>query len=411
MKKRKIKRKLNPIKIIRFIIIITLILVFSITYKNKLNKPTNTPPKDTILEQIKEKDKHYKLSVIAVGDNLIHTSLYKDANRLADGKGYNFKPMIENIKQVVKNYDIGYYNQETILGGTELGLSGYPAFNSPYEAGDAMIDAGFNLVSLATNHTVDSGINAVNNSCKYWNSHENVLTAGSYCSNEERNETKIMTKNNISYSMLNYTYGTNGIKVSEDYLVNVWPTENKEQYEAYKEVVKEDVMKLRDKVDVLIVAMHWGIEYTHNPTDYEIDMANFLANLDVDIVIGTHPHVIQPVTWINDTLVIYSLGNFISAQYQNADTCTYYKCTTGLMTNFNIEKTITKDSTDIKITNVENELIYNYYDQDNWNKFRVIPFSNPEIATYLKNYKEVYNTYKEVVQRLDNNMIVKDLYE
>ena len=90
--------------------------------------------------------------------------------------------MITNIKEIVSNYDIGYYNQETILGGTELGLKDFPTFNSPYEAGDAMIDAGFNLVSLATNHTMDSGKKAVENSCKYWNSKENVLTAGSYCS-------------------------------------------------------------------------------------------------------------------------------------------------------------------------------------------------------------------------------------
>lgn len=102
--------------------------------------------------------------------------------------------MITNIKEIVSNYDIGYYNQETILGGTELGLNDYPTFNSPYEAGDAMIDAGFNLVSLATNHTMDSGKKAVENSCKYWNSKENVLTAGSYCNEEERNEIKIKRK-------------------------------------------------------------------------------------------------------------------------------------------------------------------------------------------------------------------------
>ena len=416
------KRKLKKIPKIIIITLIILVLLF-LGYKTYSKHLNNNPkePNNQQKEPTEPVEKHYEASLIAVGDNLIHSSLYRDANRHAGGNGYgtnafDFKPMLTYIKEIVKNYDIGYYNQETILGGTELGLSDYPVFNSPYEAGDAMLDAGFNLVSLATNHTVDRGKSAVENSCKYWNSKKDILTAGSYCSTEERNEIKIAEKNNITYTMLNYTYGTNGMPVSNDYLVNVWPTdtdninnpEKDTKYQAYKEQVKKDIESVRDKVDVLIVAMHWGVEYTHNPTEYEKDMANYLSSLGVDVIIGTHPHVIQPVTWINNTLVIYSLGNFISAQYQNQSTCTYYKCTVGLMTNFKIEKTVKDNEKTIKITNVENELIYNYYNQSTWRGFIVIPFSNPDIANYLPNYQKVYETYKEVVQRLDNNMVVKE---
>ena len=282
-----------------------------------------------------------------------------------------------------------------------------------------MIDAGFNLVSLATNHTMDSGKKAVENSCKYWNEKKEVLTSGSYCSEEEKNEIRIKEKNNITYTMLNYTYGTNGIPVSNDYLVNVWPTdidninnpEKDTKYQAYKTKVKEDIEKVRDKVDLLIVAMHWGVEYTHNPTEYKKDMASYLSSLGVDLIIGTHPHVIQPVTWIDNTLVIYSLGNFLSAQYQNKSTCTYYKCTTGLMTSLKVEKIEKGNNKEIKITNIENELIYNYYNQSTWRGFKIIPFSNPEIKEYLTDYKKVYDTYKEVVQRLYNTMYVKPAAE
>lgn len=423
MKKRKRKYKKWFINLI----IITLFVGLSCggikIYQNYNSNLSKEEPSTKQEEKEKEKEEHYEVSLIAVGDNLIHSSLYKDANRHAGGSGYgtdkfDFKPMYKYIKDIVSNYDIGYYNQETILGGTTLGLSDYPTFNSPYEVGDAMIDAGFNLVSLATNHTVDRGKQAVLNSCEYWNSQTNILTAGSYCSDEERDEIRIQEKNNISYTMLNYTYGTNGMPVAEDYLVNVWSTdtdninnpEKDTKYQAYKETVKQDIEKVRDKVDVLIVAMHWGVEYTHNPTEYEKDMANYLASLGVDIIIGTHPHVIQPVTWIDDTLVIYSLGNFISAQYQNQGTCSYYKCTVGLMTNLKIEKNVKGDTKEIKITNVENELIYNYYNQSTWRDFLVIPFSNSEIVNHLPNYMQVYETYKEVVQRLDSNMIVKDAY-
>lgn len=412
-KKRKRRKLKKGFKIFLVIFSITLISIISYIII-KPNKDNKTITKPNILN--KNEDKHYEASLIAVGDYLIHSSVYKDANRLANGDGYDFKPMISYIKEIVSNYDIAYYNQETILGGSELGLSDYPTFNSPYEAGDAMLDAGFNLVSLATNHTMDSGKKAVENSCKYWQSKENVLTAGSYCSEEERNKINIKEINNIKYTMLNYTYGTNGMPVANDYLVNVWPTdidninnpEKDTKYQAYKKQVKEDIDKVKDKVDFLIVAMHWGVEYTHEPTAYEKDMASYLASLGVNLIIGTHPHVIQPVTWIDDTLVIYSLGNFISAQYQNKSTCTNYKCTTELMTSLKIEKDIKNNQTSVKITNVENELLYNYYNQSTWRNFKVIPFSNPKIKEYLPNYKEVYNTYKAVVQKMDNEITVKD---
>lgn len=415
-KKRKRTKLKKGFKIFLVIFSITLISIIGYIII-KPNKDNKTITKPNIIN--KNEDKHYEASLIAVGDYLIHSSVYKDANRLANGDGYDFKPMISYIKEIVSNYDIAYYNQETILGGSELGLSDYPTFNSPYEAGDAMLDAGFNLVSLATNHTMDSGKKAVENSCKYWQSKENVLTAGSYCSEEERNKINIKEINNIKYTMLNYTYGTNGMPVANDYLVNVWPTdidninnpEKDTKYQAYKKQVKEDIDKVKDKVDFLIVAMHWGVEYTHEPTAYEKDMASYLASLGVNLIIGTHPHVIQPVTWIDDTLVIYSLGNFISAQYQNKSTCTNYKCTTELMTNLKIEKDIKNNQTSVKITNVENELLYNYYNQSTWRNFKVIPFSNPKIKEYLPNYKEVYNTYKAVVQKMDNEITVKDAAE
>lgn len=415
-KKRKRRKLKKGFKIFLVIFSITLISIIGYIII-KPNKDNKTITKPNIIN--KNEDKHYEASLIAVGDYLIHSSVYKDANRLANGDGYDFKPMISYIKEIVSNYDIAYYNQETILGGSELGLSDYPTFNSPYEAGDAMLDAGFNLVSLATNHTMDSGKKAVENSCKYWQSKENVLTAGSYCSEEERNKINIKEINNIKYTMLNYTYGTNGMPVANDYLVNVWPTdidninnpEKDTKYQAYKKQVKEDIDKVKDKVDFLIVAMHWGVEYTHEPTAYEKDMASYLASLGVNLIIGTHPHVIQPVTWIDDTLVIYSLGNFISAQYQNKSTCTNYKCTTELMTSLKIEKDIKNNQTSVKITNVENELLYNYYNQSTWRNFKVIPFSNPKIKEYLPNYKEVYNTYKAVVQKMDNEITVKDAAE
>ena len=374
-------------------------LVSSLTNKNDDNNDVIAGNKN------ENKEETYKVSMVMVGDNLIHSSIYNEANRNANYDGYDFKPMITMIKDKVKGYDLAYYNQETILGGSEIGLSDYPTFNSPYEAGDAMLDAGFNIVSLATNHTIDRGEKAVLNSCEYWKSKTDVLTAGSYCSEEERNEVKVMEKNNITYTMLNYTYGTNGIAIpkGKDYLVNVWPMDYNADYgvgyEAFKETVKEDIERVRDKVDVLIVAMHWGVEYTHTPTKYQKDAAEFLASLGVDIVIGTHPHVVQPVEWIDDTIVFYSLGNFISAQEQSDN----YNKMVGLMSSLDITKTVKGDDVDIKIDNINNELIFTYY--QGYRNFKVIPFSEMN-STYLSNYEEIYNKYSEVVKMYDETMPV-----
>ena len=374
-------------------------LVSSLTNKNDDNNDVIAGNKN------ENKEETYKVSMVMVGDNLIHSSIYNEANRNANYDGYDFKPMITMIKDKVKGYDLAYYNQETILGGSEIGLSDYPTFNSPYEAGDAMLDAGFNIVSLATNHTIDRGEKAVLNSCEYWETKSDVLTAGSYCSEEDRNEVKVMEKNNITYTMLNYTYGTNGIAIpnGKDYLVNVWPMDYNadygEGYEAFKETVREDIERVRDKVDVLIVAMHWGVEYTHTPTKYQKDAAEFLASLGVDIVIGTHPHVVQPVEWIDDTIVFYSLGNFISAQEQSDN----YNKMVGLMSSLDITKTVKGDDVDIKIDNINNELIFTYY--QGYRNFKVIPFSEIN-STYLPTYESVYDKYSEVVKMYDEAMQV-----
>ena len=210
--------------------------------------------------------------------------------------------------------------------------------------------------------------------------------------------------------MLNYTYGTNGMPVSDSYLVNVWPTdidninnpETDSKYNAYKETVLNDIKNIRDKVDVLMVAMHWGVEYTHTPTAYEKDMAKFLASNGVDIIIGSHPHVIQPVEWIDNTLVIYSLGNFISAQYQNQGTCSYYKCMVGLMSTLTITKTDDNGDISIKVDDINNELIYTYY--TGWRYFKIIPFSNQEIKKYLPGYQDVYRTYAKVIESNDERI-------
>ncbi len=411
---RRINKRVFISRLILCILVLAMICLFGVYAKDYIfDRNGSKSSSNSDGEPVEPQEEVTSASFVCVGDYLIHSSVYNDAYKNGE---YDFKPMLTYIKDIVKDYDIGYYNQETILGGKELGVSNYPTFNSPQEAGDAMIDAGFNLVSLSTNHTMDSGTKAVLSSRAYWDKQEDVLAVGSYDSFEEQEKVQIREINGIKYAMLNYTYGTNGIPVPQgkEYLVNVWPTDldindpdRDTEYQEYKKQVEKDIEKVRDDVDLLIVAMHWGIEYTHNPTEYQKDAAQFLADHDVDVIIGTHPHVIQPVTWIDDTLVIYSLGNFLSAQYQDDN----YNKSVGLMTSFKVTKTTKGDEVKVEVEDVENQLLYAYYNQSTWKNFKVIPFSDPDIKDYMKNYESVYNTYKKVVQKLDEDMYVKPLAE
>ena len=403
MRKKKRKLKLGNI-----FIAVSLVVLFSLVFVYFLTKSSPKKEKEEGNDKVQEvkkeeKEQDYQLSMVMVGDNLIHSSIYKDAS---DGKGgYDFRKMYELVKPIVQKYDIAYYNQETVLGGKELGISDYPTFNSPQEVGDAMIDAGFNLVSLASNHTMDSGEKAILASRAYWDSKSDVLAVGSYSSAEDRAKERIVTKNNIRYTMLNYTYGTNGIRVpsGKEYLVNVWPVtgnnpDTDKVYQDYKNQVKKDIEQVRDKVDLLIVAMHWGVEYQDMPNRYQEDMASYLSSLGVNIIIGTHPHVIQPVTWINQTLVIYSLGNFLSAhEVVNLSN------RVGLMSMVDIYK----ENDKIILKNLHNELLYTYY-TSSYQDFEIIPFSFME-EKYLSNYREVYSKYKEIVQSLNKEVMVNSI--
>ena len=325
-----------------------------------------------------------EISLVMVGDALIHGAVYQLAKT---GNTYDFKPMFKDVKPIIQNYDLAFYNQETILGGTEIGLSTYPMFNSPYEVGDAFIDMGFNLVSLATNHTLDRGFAAIKNSRSYWNKQEGVIAAGSYSTQQEKDEVVIQEKNGIKYGLLAYTTLTNGLyrEQGKDFSVDVYDPE----------LVKKDVEKLRDKVDLLMVSMHWGIEYSHTVSQEQKQIAKYLSDLGVDIIIGTHPHVVEPIEFVGDTLVIYSLGNFISAQETVAKL-------TGLMAAVDIKKTTIDGVSSIELSNVSADLVYTCR-WDVCGQFNVYPY-NKLSNKILNNHDYYYDYYMGIVKELDKNI-------
>lgn len=389
---KKLKR-LSKKQIIRIIFIIILMMTAIIaTFVFFNNKSKNKEVEEPIVKEEEPVPITTSFSLIAMGDALIHDGVYQDANTWqTDSNGYyiyDFTNMFTDVAEIIKPYDLKFYNQETVIGGKNLGLSGYPCFNTPDELGDQLINIGFNIVNLASNHSMDVGVTGATYSSNYWHSKENILAVGAYTSKEQRDAIEIKEINGIKYAVLSYTYGTNGIPVPNgyEYLVNVWPVENSYQYEAYKEQVKKDVESVRSKVDVLMVSMHWGTEYQLGTTNtYQQDAASYLSSLGVDVIIGTHPHVVQPIEYVGNTLVIYSLGNMISAQ-------------DGLMKRiggvaaFTVNKTTLGGETQsVNITDVKADLTYDYY--SGYQNFKVIPF-NKLNDNLLYNYREIYEQYK-----------------
>lgn len=371
-------------------------------YKKENNESTpNTNENINKKDEVKE-DEVYKISMLATGDALIHNAIFWEYSVGGRNSGvYNFDGALDYVRDIVSNYDVAYYNQETPFAGGQA--DGYPTFSTPSEFGDAMLKAGFNMVSLATNHTMDKGENGVLNFYNYFKDKDGVVYNGIADSEESRNNFIIGEKNNITYTMLSYTTSTNGIPVpsGKDYLVNVYDAEQ----------VKQDIEAVRDKVDILIVAMHWGVEYASEPNSSQIEIANYLADLGVDIIIGCHPHVLQPITMIDDTVVMYSLGNFISNQYGTGD----YNKLVGLMATLDITKTVTPEGeVSIDIDNLGGELIFTKYNGDpiataNHDGHVVIPFSKMTDDSYLKDYVRIYEKYTNILESMGTDLNIVPL--
>jgi poly-gamma-glutamate synthesis protein (capsule biosynthesis protein) len=250
-----------------------------------------------------------RLSFVAVGDNLIHASIYN--SHAIEGGGYDFNDMYDPVREVVSSVDLAYLNQETICGGSERGLADYPCFNSPHEVLDAVAAAGFDWVNTASNHSFDVGEAGILSQLAHLETLPSLRETGTHDSWESAQRATVFEVNGVSIGLASYTYGLNGFVLPQgkEYLVDLIDVER----------MRRDIEQLTQFSDLQIVSMHWGDENSHEQNDEQISLAHLLSDLGVDVVVGAHPHVVQPTTMITSesgqqTLVIYSLGNFISAQ-------------------------------------------------------------------------------------------------
>lgn len=317
-----------------------------------------------------------RVTLSAVGDNLMHDSLNEAADAAAGviGDGaYNYAPMYEAVRDFIGGHDINFIDQETILGGDDLGISGYPEFNTPECVAEQLAGLGWNLVTCATNHALDMGFEGVANNCEVWARQRGVTMAGTYSSAEDRAKVRTFEKGDITFSFLAYTDVINNteLPIKPEYAIAV----------ADQSRMVGDIEAAKKVSDVVIVAMSWGDEDSSEVSASQRELAQLLADEGVDLVLGFGPHVIQPVEWVegldargtptgHKTLVVFSLGNFISNQMdypENVEGC--FTCA------FELNRT----TREITIADPAWNVLVNHIDGDYHRVYRLSDYT-PELA-------------------------------
>ena len=337
-----------------------------------------------------------------VGDFLYEEPYY---NAIRNGEDMNL--YFSRVKKFFSDDDLSIGNMEVVItdGTMELSGVGY-SFCAPTFVGDQVIDLDMEVMSTANNHSNDRGLAGRISTYNYFNDNSDILTVGTY--DETRDVTKnIIEKNDIKFGFLSYTYGTN-VAVASDLRYSLGLYKDPDTgviTQEYLDLIKNEVNALRDKVDCLIVMVHWGNEFTFTPNSEQEFLANYFNELGVDIVIGNHSHSIQPIKWIHgnhDTLVYYSLGNFVSADHivdRTGETFTNaYQF--GLLSKVSVKKI----GDVVSIDNIRTIPIVDYYDS-NLRNFMLIPFdeysSDYEVSHYLYNNNFnsdfINNTFNSVV--------------
>ena len=259
----------------------------------------------------------------AVGDNLANETVLEFADSWAGEMGdgwYDFVPFYREIKPVVSGYDIAFINQETVLAGVtdSIGYMGYPSYNTPDSIADAVVDAGFDVVNFNSNHSYDLWTSGIERSQAVWSQYPEITLIGSYTGPEDRANVRVIESHGIKVAFLSYSQFQNARSQSD--LPNDWYAVPFDE-----DGLIQDYEIARSKADIVVVYLHGGTEYEHWPDEWEQYAAQFCADLGVDLVIGSHVHVIQPVVWLtrsyNGNLMscAFGLGDFLSGYYDYPD--------------------------------------------------------------------------------------------
>lgn len=394
------KRKLNYKKLFKCIFLLALFIFFIFKLTSVLLAPENNSEEQNAQASAPVPEP-ITIHMSAVGDIMCHLTNVKNAYN-STSKDYDFSNVFKNIEEYTKNADITIGNLETTFAGKSRGYTGYPTFNTPEVLGKNLKNIGFDVLCTANNHSMDKGYSGVESTLDFLD--EYGLDHFGTARNEEEQDTILVKDvNGIKIAFLAYTYGTNGITIpsGKEYCVNLID----------KKLIKEHIALAKSKeVDVICVNMHWGTEYKLTPTSTQEDLADFLFENGVDIILGSHPHVLEPMEKRTITLedgstkdgfVIYSLGNFVSGQiYANTKSTVI------------LDIQITKDAEGkISIDSVNYTPVY-LYDKGASSKSRT-RYTLMDVEKSIEDYengkntsisKSLYNTLKDELESIKKNV-------
>lgn len=355
------------------------------TKEDKKDVKENDEP---IIVELEEKE-DIKVSMSVIGDIMCHNSQYNDAYKNGE---YDFSYVFDDIKEHIETADLAIGNLETTFAGKDRGYASYPTFNTPEILAQDLKELGIDVVSTANNHSLDTGYKGIESTIDYLDE-AGILHTGTYKSVEDQENIVIKEVNGLKFAFLAYTYGTNGIPVpsGREYCINLID----------KELIKRHLDLAKNlKPDVICVNMHWGIEYQNSPNAEQEELANFLFENGVDIILGSHPHVLQKMESkeillsngeLKNGFVIYSLGNFMSGQ-------TKANTRNSIILKLDIIK---EGSTgNLRFENIDYIPIYTYT-YPNFKNYKVL-----DIRKAIQNYEDGTNT---LISRNTYDLLNKEL--
>lgn len=360
-------------------------------------KDSTTLDTQNINTKKEQKDITFNMSVI--GDIMCHNTQYTDAYN-SNTDTYDFSYVFKDIKAKIKTADIAVGNLETTFAGKSVGYSSYPTFNTPESLADNLKDLGLDVLTTANNHSLDKGYKGIESTIDYLDKAD-ISHTGTFKSEEDQNKILIKNVKDAKIAFLSYTYGTNGIKVptGKDYCINLID----------KELIKKQLeLAKAENPDIICVSMHWGIEYQTKQNKEQEALADFLFENGVDIILGSHPHVLQPMEKRTVTLedgstkdgfVIYSLGNFMSGQVKE-----------NTKNSIILDLKITKKAQDgkISIDSVNYTPIYMYKSTAKTKAYKIL-----DIESSISKYdtekdtsigQKTYNTLQTELTKIKNTM-------
>lgn len=352
------------------------------TNLNEIPYPDEKEPSKTIEEELIEpKEKKTTATILAVGDIMFHAPQIKAAYIPAN-QTYDFSSVFQYVKKYIDSADIAIGNFETVTYGNEIGFFGFPRFNSPVETLEAIKDAGFDILNTANNHALDQGREGLINTIDYIQSY-GMKNIGTY--KEASNTVYIEEVEGIKLAFMSYCYGFNGLEgllteEEQDYMVS----------KIDEEKIKSDIEFAKSlESDAIIIFIHWGNEYQREPSAYQVELGRKMIEWGANIILGTHPHVIQKSEIIEyggkNNFIIYSMGNFLSNQREVTMGNRYTE--DGIMVEIELEKDLLEEKTIIKDIRYIPTWVRRY-EKDNNLTYSIIPIeeflADEELKLILK---------------------------